>query len=101
MEKSKVSLQYIQTVTLRTLDDILQRKRARDISNAAYSIKQSNLFPDMEMTLKHASDIAIFLSSPSVCEKYGRWAIAPERDSKGERVVVFVPVPEIENVEEL
>ena len=101
MEKTKVNLHYIQTVTLRTLDDILQRKSEHDLPNASFSVKQSHLFPDTEMTLKHASDMAIFLSSPSVCEKYGRWAIAPERNANNELVVVFVPVPAISNVVEL
>lgn len=101
MEKAKYNLRYIQTITLRTLDDILQRKSERDQPSVAFSVKQSQLFPDTEMTIRHASDMAIFLSSPSVCEKYGRWAIAPERNALGERVVVFVPVPSVENVEEL
>ncbi|QZE56507.1 hypothetical protein pEaSNUABM40_00312 [Erwinia phage pEa_SNUABM_40] len=102
MEKIKPNLQYIQTVTLRTLEDIAQRKRERNLPpNTSFSIKQSHLFPEHEMTIRNASDMAIFLSSPSLCEKYGRWAIAPERNAQGDRVVVFVPVPEIPDVEEL
>lgn len=91
--------QYIRSRVMLALDAMFARKQEQNLADdTAFSVLQTDLLPVGEMMFRDASLIERCLQSPHFVNLYGEYTITPARNQKDERVVIFVRVPDIDDV---